>query len=69
MATIEKSLQEYVGELLDGVALLEEAIKSYIDAKNDESISFQPYFDKRFPMLKSNLQGIQQGVELMVKEA
>lgn len=55
--------------LQDDIRLLEEDIKIYINNKNDESLSYLSYFDKRFPILMNNVVGIYKGVDALIEGA
>ena len=56
-------------KLQDDIRFLEQDIKFYIKDRNDESLSYLSYFDKRFPILINNVVGIYKGVDALIEGA
>jgi hypothetical protein len=49
-------------KLLYEIGILDSMVSRYIGTRNDEAISYQSYFDKRFPQIQEMLKGINAGI-------
>lgn len=59
---VVNALKEQSENILSEIELLELAIQHYIQIRGDEALSYASYFNKRFPLLKEMVKGINAGI-------
>jgi hypothetical protein len=67
MDKTKESMQERVRHILLEIQLLKLDIDLYIKLGRDETVSYQSYFDKRFPAFKEMGEGINKGIKQLIE--
>lgn len=60
-------INQQIGHIWQQVKIADEQIQHYIQHQGGEAISYEAYFDKRFPILFEMIKGIEKGVKQLTE--